>query len=281
MLLPMVTLADSGSNEYLSDWWHQSINIVGSNSTRFGPLKRSDLYPEYRAWTHVDWFDFYGYADLPKFFGLGNDNDIGIWDNGSPFFMEIEPRFSIDKLTGLDLSFGPFKEWYFANNYIYDAGTNEGQRQSTWYMGLGTDIETGLPMSLSANIYAKYQGNNYNAANENEWDGYRFKLKYVIPLTTVFGGKLSYVGFTNFDFGSDLKEQSGGEQQFYSRTNNSIVSTNVLSLVYAHWNHGATLRYFYHGGQFEEGSKAFDSSGDITSIDSTGWAYYLTVGYIF
>jgi nucleoside-specific channel-forming protein len=39
MLLPMVTLADSGSNEYLSDWWHQSINIVGSNSTRFGPLK--------------------------------------------------------------------------------------------------------------------------------------------------------------------------------------------------------------------------------------------------
>lgn len=195
--------------------------------------------------------------------------------------MEIEPRFSIDKLTGVDLSFGPFKEWYFAHNYIYDAGTNEGQRQSTWYMGIGTDIETGLPMTLSANIYAKYQGNNYNAANENQWDGYRFKVKYVIPITTIFGGNLNYVGFTNFDFGSDLKEKSGGEQQFYSRTNSSIVSTNVLSLVYPHWNFGATLRYFYHGGQFEEGSKAFNSDGDITSIDSTGWAYYLTVGYAF
>jgi nucleoside-specific outer membrane channel protein Tsx len=39
MLLPTAALADSVSNEYLSDWWHQSINVVGSNSTRFGPLK--------------------------------------------------------------------------------------------------------------------------------------------------------------------------------------------------------------------------------------------------
>ena len=45
--------------------------------------------------------------------------------------MEIEPRFSIDKLTGADLSFGPFKEWYFANNYIYDMGDNKASRQST------------------------------------------------------------------------------------------------------------------------------------------------------
>lgn len=93
IMLPMIAFADSGNNEYLSDWWHQSINIVGSNSTRFGPQKRSDLYPEYRAWAHVDWFDFYGYADLPKFFGLGNDNDIGIWDNGSPFFYRNRATF--------------------------------------------------------------------------------------------------------------------------------------------------------------------------------------------
>lgn len=50
-------------------------------------------------------------------------------------------------------------------------------------MGLGTDIDTGLPMSLSMNIYAKYQWENYRAANENSWDGYRFKVKYFVPLT--------------------------------------------------------------------------------------------------
>lgn len=33
-------------------------------------------------------------------------------------------------------------------------------------MGLGTDIDTGLPMSLSLNVYAKYQWQNYGASNE-------------------------------------------------------------------------------------------------------------------
>ncbi len=36
-------------------------------------------------------------------------------------------------------------------------GRNDSQEQSTWYMGLGTDIDTGLPVSLSLNVYAKYQ----------------------------------------------------------------------------------------------------------------------------
>ncbi len=71
-------------------------------------------------------------------------------------------------------------------------------------MGLGTDIDTGLPMSLSMNVYAKYQWQNYGAANENEWDGYRFKIKYFVPITDLWGGQLSYIGFTNFDWGSDL-----------------------------------------------------------------------------
>jgi nucleoside-specific channel-forming protein len=70
---------------------------------------------------------------LPVFFG-GNTDAKGIWNHGSPLFMEIEPRFSIDKLTGTDLSFGPFKEWYFANNYIYDMGRNKSvvRAPGTW-----------------------------------------------------------------------------------------------------------------------------------------------------
>lgn len=98
-------------------------------------------------------------------------------------FVEIEPPFSIDKLTATDLSFGLFKEWYFANNYIYDLGHNVDGRQNTWYMGLGSDVNTGL----SLNIYAKYQWENYQAANENSWDGYRFKVKYLVPLTPIWG----------------------------------------------------------------------------------------------
>lgn len=120
--------AENDKPQYLSDWWHQSVNVVGSYHTRFGPQIRNDTYG-IRSVRQKDWFDFYGYIDAPVFFG-GNSTAKGIWNKGSPLFMEIEPRFSIDKLTNTDLSFGPFKEWYFANNYIYDMGRNDSRSRA-------------------------------------------------------------------------------------------------------------------------------------------------------
>ena len=272
--------AENDKPQYLSDWWHQSVNVVGSYHTRFGPQIRNDTYLEYEAFAKKDWFDFYGYIDAPVFFG-GNSTAKGIWNKGSPLFMEIEPRFSIDKLTNTDLSFGPFKEWYFANNYIYDMGRNDSQEQSTWYMGLGTDIDTGLPMSLSMNVYAKYQWQNYGASNENEWDGYRFKVKYFVPLTDLWGGSLSYIGFTNFDWGSDL-----GDDNFYdlngkhARTSNSIASSHILALNYAHWHYSIVARYFHNGGQWADDAKLNFGDGPF-SVRSTGWGGYFVVGYNF
>ncbi len=55
-------------------------------------------------------------------------------------------------------------------------------------MGLGTDIDTHSYVDLSLNVYAKYQWENYGAANQNSWDGYRFKVKYMVPITTLWGG---------------------------------------------------------------------------------------------
>ncbi|MCC3701067.1 nucleoside-specific channel-forming protein Tsx [Rouxiella badensis] len=271
------TLADDGKDQYVSDWWHQSVNVVGSYHTRFGPQENNDLYLEYEAFAHKDWFDFYGYVDLPKFFGTGNGNDNGMWDKGvgSPLFMEIEPRFSIDKLTGKDLSFGPFKEWYFANNYIYDMGPNNANRQNTWYMGLGTDVNTYTPLNLSLNIYAKYQWQNYGAANENQWDGYRFKVKYFLPLGEMWGGKVSYIGFTNFDFGSQLADNEN-----YSRTNHSIASSHILALNYAHWHYSLVARYFHNGGQWADGTELNFGNGNFTA-KTTGWGYYAVIGYSF
>ncbi|MTD40862.1 nucleoside-specific channel-forming protein Tsx [Erwinia sp. CPCC 100877] len=266
------TSAADGNSEYLSDWWHQSVNVVGSYHTRFGPQLRNDTYLEYEAFAKKDWFDFYGYIDAPRFFG-GDGNSTGIWNHGSPLFMEIEPRFSIDKLTGLDLSVGPFKEWYFANNYVYDMGRNSDNRQNTWYMGLGTDVDTGLPMSLSLNVYAKYQWENYGAANEDSWDGYRFKIKYFVPITDLWGGKLSYIGFTNFDWGSDLGDEP-------NRTSNSIASSHILALNYDHWHYSFVARYFHNGGQWQDGPVMNFGKGDFR-VHSTGWGYYLVAGYNF
>ncbi|WP_025121180.1 MULTISPECIES: nucleoside-specific channel-forming protein Tsx [unclassified Serratia (in: enterobacteria)] len=275
---PVSMAAESKDSQFVSDWWHQSVNVVGSYHTRFGPQLNNDLYLEYEAFAKKDWFDFYGYVDVPKFFGVGNTPDRGIWDKGSPLFMEIEPRFSIDKLTGTNLGFGPFKEWYFANNYIYDMGRNDASRQSTWYMGLGTDIETGLPMSLSMNIYAKYQWQNYGASNENSWDGYRFKVKYFVPLTEMWGGNVSYIGFTNFDFDSDLGSDDFVVNGRQARTSNSIASSHILALNYTHWHYSFVARYFHNGGQWNDGVDIGTPQGPIKS---TGWGYYLVAGYNF
>ncbi len=279
----MAGAAENSKPEYVSDWWHQSVNVVGSYHTRFGPKINNDVYLEYEAFAKKEWFDFYGYIDIPKTFGAGNGNDTGVWDDGSRMFMEIEPRFSIDKLTGTSLAFGPFKEWYFANNYIYDMGAhgNPDSKQNTWYMGLGTDIDTGLPMSLSLNVYAKYQWQNYGAANENEWDGYRFKVKYFVPITQLWGGQLSYIGFTNFDWGSDLgdndfRDLNGNK----ARTNNSIASSHILALNYDHWHYSVVARYWHNGGQWNDDASLNFGDGNF-NVRSTGWGGYLVVGYNF
>ena len=44
-----VNAADNSKPEYVSDWWHQSVNVVGSYHTRFGPQIRNDTYLEYEA----------------------------------------------------------------------------------------------------------------------------------------------------------------------------------------------------------------------------------------
>lgn len=280
MILPLfifpLSTFSSTSDVYLSDWWHQSVNVVGSYHNRFSPFMINDLYLEYEAYTKTELFDFYGYADVPKFFGTGNSYDKGIWDKGSPLFIEIEPRISIDKLTGLHMEAGPFKEWYFANNYVFDMGQDSDSRQNTWYMGLGTDVDTGLPLNLSLNIYAKYQWQNYGADNENTWDGYRFKIKYFIPLTRTLGGNLNYTGFTNFDFGSKIGNKyvtgSNGNQL---RSDNAIASSHILTLSYPHWHYSVVARYFHNGGQWKEGAALGEK------LHPTGWGYYLVAGYNF
>lgn len=72
------SMADSKNGEYVSNWWHQSANVMGSYHTRFGPQLNNDVYLEYEAFAKKDWFDFYGYVDVPKFFAVGNTPDRSI-----------------------------------------------------------------------------------------------------------------------------------------------------------------------------------------------------------
>ncbi|WP_106477212.1 nucleoside-specific channel-forming protein Tsx [Phytohalomonas tamaricis] len=267
---------DEPRSEYLSDWYNQNLTIIGDKNIRFGPQPVDDIYLEYEFFGRKGPLELYGYVDLPKFFGIGNSNDTGIWDDGSPLFTELEPRLSIDGITGKDLSVGPFKEWFFAVDYIFDWGHNSDSRQNTLYAGFGTDIDTHTPVALSFNLYKRYQWENYGAANENSWDGYRAQAKYVWPLGQFSNGaSLTYVGFTNYDFGSDLRDDAGP-----MRTNEAVVATNVLLYSFTHLRFMGVARYFHNGGQWKDDVEADFGEGAF-HLRSTGWGYYFGVGWQF
>lgn len=96
---------------YLSDWYNQDLTLIGSKDISFGPQPADDIYLEYEYFGRKGPFELYGYVDVPKIFNIGNSHDKGVWDHGSPVFMEHEPRISIDYLAGRSLAIGPFKEW--------------------------------------------------------------------------------------------------------------------------------------------------------------------------
>ncbi len=167
--------------------------------------------------------------------------------------MEIEPRFSIDKLTGTSLAFGPFKEWYFANNYI-DMGRNKSGRQSTWYMGLGTDIGTGLPMSLSLNVYAKYQWQNYTVPRTKSRVGWLPFQSEILCANHPAVGRQHQLSASPTLTGvpiwgdNDFRDLNGKK----ARTNDSIASSHILALNYDHWHYSVVARYWHNGGQWND-----------------------------
>ena len=189
--------------------------------------------------------------------------------------MEHEPRISIDYLAGRSLAIGPFKEWYVAFDWIYDHGSRKENRANTLYSGFGTDIDTHSRVNLSANLYGRYQWENYGASNEYSWDGYRAQLKYIVPIDKFSNGaSLTYIGFTNFDFGSDIHKDNP------ARTANATVATNVLLYSFTHLRFTLVGRYFHNGGNWEDGSELNFGDGNFRAR-SNGWGYYAGIGYQF
>nr|AMJ38421.1 nucleoside-specific channel-forming protein, Tsx [uncultured bacterium] len=92
----------------------------------------------------------------------------------------------------------------------------------------------------------------------------------------MWGGNLSYIGFTNFDWGSDLADKTPGS----FRSSNSIASSHILALGYDHWHYSVVARYFHNGGQWADGANLNFGDGPF-EVKSTGWGYYLVVGYNF
>ena len=115
--------------------WANLILMKGIEQ-RGGPFFFDDTYVEFEFGGRHEWLDLYGYVDFIDALNSKSSDKHG----QNNFFVDIEPRISIDYLTNTDLSYGALQELYFAFDFYYaDEPTGKGLK--VLWMGLGSDID--------------------------------------------------------------------------------------------------------------------------------------------
>lgn len=173
--------------------WMQ-FNLMRSVDNKIPFGLQDDTYLEIEFGGRSGALDLYGFLDL---FDILDDSNSD-FHNADNLFLKLQPRFSLNVMTGSDLKWGPVHEWYVATLfYMGDKGL------STQFVGLGTDIDVPWFGKVGANLFARYVRENFAAANERKWDGYLLSLNWFTPFYT-FTNKsyLAYQGYFDHIFGA-------------------------------------------------------------------------------
>ena len=211
--------------------------------------------------------DYYGYLDV---FNLTNrstsDSDKG--DGSSKMFLKFNPRFSLDAITGKDLSFGPVKELYFSTLLNIGGGQIDTQaggygdvNQSYW--GLGADVELPWLGKTGMNLYANYD------INAKQWNGYQFSMNWFKPFY-FFANKsfISYQGYLDYEFGNDTDLGAPG----------ALTTSGGAMFHGIYWHSDRfALGYGLKGFKNVYGLKNEGTYG----IRTTGWSHYVAATYKF
>lgn len=211
--------------------------------------------------------DLYGYVDI---FNLANETtDNGDKNPGSgtsKLFMKFAPRFSIDAITGKDLSFGPVQEVYFSTLFNWDGLNGEGVNSTFW--GVGADVNVPWLGKTGMNLYGLYDMNNH------KWNGYQFSANWFKPFH-FFENKsfLSFQGYIDYQFGAD---EAYWEVDGVNTKGLSDSGGNIFFGLYWHSDRYA-LGYGLKG--FKDVYTVTD--GGATGLESTGWSHYLSATYKF
>ena len=234
----------------------------------FNELPRSDAddgghdYLEMEFGGRAGVVDLYGYVDV---FNLANSDsgDKASGSGKSKIFMKFNPRFSLDAITGLDLSVGPIQEVFFSTLFNWDGTVGEGVNSTFW--GIGADVMVPWLGKTGMNLYGHYD------LNRKEWNGYQFSANWFKPFMNFDNGSfISFQGYVDYQFGGD--DEYGNE--FVPQTTSGGAAYFGL-----HW-HSENYALGYGLKGYKDVYLLEDGAG-IVGLETTGWAHYLTATYKF
>ncbi|QUM79441.1 outer membrane protein OmpK [Moritella sp. 5] len=216
--------------------------------------------------------DLYGYVDV---FNLANTDSrhSDKTNNKSKIFMKLSPRFSLDAMTGKDLSFGPVQEVYVATLFNWAGGgitgvDNDGKtiigdvNNSFW--GLGIDVSVAWFGTVGINLYGLYD------LNTKDWNGYQFSMNWFKPFVTFGNGSfIAYQGYVDYQFGADAVKDLD-----VPKTTHGGVMFNGI-----YWH---SERYALgYGVKIYNDVYTIEDGGGLTALDSSGFAHYFAAIYKF
>ncbi|MBR9726480.1 outer membrane protein OmpK [Shewanella intestini] len=209
--------------------------------------------------------DLYGYVDV---FNLLNKDSGDKTDGDSKMFMKFAPRFSLDAITGMDLSVGPIKEVYFSTLFNWGGGAfnkdGSGDVNASFW-GLGADVMVPWLGKTGMNLYAHYD------MNGKDWNGYQFSMNWFKPFMNFDNGSfLSFQGYVDYQFGAD--DDYGNEYV-------PMTSNGGAAYFGIHW-HSDNYALGYGLKAYKDVYLLEDGAG-IVGLDTTGFAHYLTATYKF
>ena len=248
--------------------WANVILMKGVNQ-RGGPFKFDDTYLEVEFGGRYEWLDLYGYVDFIDILNSKSSDKHG----SNNYFVDIEPRISLDYLFNKDFSYKALKELYLAFDYYY-ADEPNGKGLNVLWMGIGSDIDIPWLGTSGVNFYTRYIDENYGASNEHTFDGYVAHINWFKPLYFFTDSRfISFQGYLDYEFGSDLDENSFERQ--YS-TSDSLQSYLGLYLHNKSWLIGYGLKAYKNMTQWKDNEIL---NGKKT--DSTGFGHYFSIAYKF
>ncbi|MFV0576160.1 MAG: outer membrane protein OmpK [Vibrio sp.] len=209
--------------------------------------------------------DLYGYVDVFNLLSGDQEDNDKASDNADKTFMKLNPRFSLDGMTGHDLSFGPVQELYIATLMEWDGGNRDEGGTNTQKVGLGSDIMVPWFGKMGLNLYATYD------SNMNDWNGGQISTNWFKPFYTFSNGSyIAYQGYLDFQFG--MKEDES------DRTDHGGVMFNGIYWHNDQFAVGYGLKGYYNAYGLKDGSQTTFQAGEW---ESTGLTHFFDVTYKF